>query len=262
MSEENFVVTSNVVIREVTKKVAKDIIVKNHYSHRWTMCSVALGVYYKQYTDINVHFDAGEKLIGAIIYGHPVGRDSASSICTVIKPQQVFELTRLWIADGYGKNIESYSLGKSFDWLRQNRPDIKCLISYADPEQGHSGKIYQATNWLYQDAKEICAYENSVVSLDGPPNYNWIHSRTLTEKYGSNDVENLKKTIGKTFWIKKKLKKLRYIYVLPTNKKDKKRILNNIKHPIESVYPDIDKMTPEIQKIEVSTKDVITGEFF
>jgi len=99
MSEENFVVTSNVVIREVTKKVAKDIIVKNHYSHRWTMCSVALGVYYKQYTDINVHFDAGEKLIGAIIYGHPVGRDSASSICTVIKPQQVFELTRLWIAD-------------------------------------------------------------------------------------------------------------------------------------------------------------------
>ena len=60
MSEENFVVTSNVVIREVTKKVAKDIIVKHHYSHRWTMCSVALGVYYIQYTDTNVHFDAGE----------------------------------------------------------------------------------------------------------------------------------------------------------------------------------------------------------
>ena len=51
MPEENFVVTSNVVIREVTKKVAKDIIVKNHYSHRWTMCSVALGVYYKQNSD-------------------------------------------------------------------------------------------------------------------------------------------------------------------------------------------------------------------
>ena len=42
----------------------------------------------------------------------------------------------------------------------------------------------------------------------------------------------------------------------------KKHILKNIKHPIETQYPDIDKMSPEIQMIEVSTTDVTTGEFF
>ena len=52
------------------------------------------------------------------------------------------------------------------------------------------------------------------------------------------------------------------IMILPTNKKDKKEILKNIKHPVESVYPDINKMSPEIQKIEVSNTEVQSGEFF
>ena len=38
--------------------------------------------------------------------------------------------------------------------------------------------------------------------------------------------------------------------------------MKNIKHPVESVYPDINKMSPEIQKIEVSNTEVQSGEFF
>ncbi len=56
----------------------------------------------------------------------------------------VFELVRLFVFDGYGGNIESYLIGESFRWLKKNRPDIKALISYSDPMQGHVGTVYQA----------------------------------------------------------------------------------------------------------------------
>ena len=71
-----------------------------------------------------------------------------------LEKEQVLELTRLYIDDGYGKNIESLSMGKSFKWLKQNAEDIKMLISYR-PRTNNLGTIYQATNWLYQDCRDI-----------------------------------------------------------------------------------------------------------
>ena len=34
-------------------------------------------------------------------------------------------------------------------FLRKNSPGIRLLVSYADPEHGHHGGIYQAGGWLY-----------------------------------------------------------------------------------------------------------------
>ena len=44
------------------------------------------------------------------------------------------------------KVSQNYSLAR-FDWLKKNRKDITDLISYSDPQQGHVGTIYQATNF-------------------------------------------------------------------------------------------------------------------
>ena len=68
----------------------------------------------------------------------------------ILENRNILELTRLFIHDGYGKNIESLALGLTFKWMKDNAKDIKVLISYADPEQSHDGAIYQATNWIYQ----------------------------------------------------------------------------------------------------------------
>ena len=38
---------SKITIREISKKIAKDMIVKNHYSHKWTSCRYALGIFYE-----------------------------------------------------------------------------------------------------------------------------------------------------------------------------------------------------------------------
>jgi len=39
--------TSKVLIREINSNVAKEIIVKKHYTHAWTACRYALGIFYK-----------------------------------------------------------------------------------------------------------------------------------------------------------------------------------------------------------------------
>ena len=38
--------TSKLIVREVTKSIAKKMVIKYHYSHLWTKCSVALGLFH------------------------------------------------------------------------------------------------------------------------------------------------------------------------------------------------------------------------
>ena len=126
------------------------MIVKNHYSHKWTSCRYALGIFYETDNEHSFFDEKDEKLAGVAIYGYPVGRSAPKSISHELKEEEVLELTRLFIFDDYGKNTESVVLSKTFNWLKEKASEIKVLVSYSDPEQGHLGIIYQATNWIYQ----------------------------------------------------------------------------------------------------------------
>ena len=53
---------SRVHVAQISKSIAKDIIVKKHYTHAWTMCRYALGIYYK--LDEEDVFGNKDKLIG------------------------------------------------------------------------------------------------------------------------------------------------------------------------------------------------------
>lgn len=87
-----------------------------------------------------------EKLIGAMIYGS-LGMANAWKKYAKL-PGDVIELRRLCCIDDTPKNTESYFIGKTLRWLRQNT-NIKIIVSYADANHGHSGIIYQATNFTY-----------------------------------------------------------------------------------------------------------------
>lgn len=223
---------SKITIREISKKIAKDMIIKNHYSHKWTSCRYALGIFYETDNQHAFFDEKEEKLAGVAIYGYPVGRLTAGSISDYLKPDEVLELTRLFIFDDYGKNTESVVLSKTFNWLKQYAKDIKVLVSYSDPEQGHLGIIYQATNWIYQ-GNSIRLMKNYGIKLskDG----DWMHSRTVSATYGSHNVEHLKKKIGHTFWRKEEPEKHRYVYLL-CNKKERKELMNNLKYEVLT-YP-------------------------
>lgn len=245
--ETTTVDVSRVTLREIAKPVAEDFIIKHHYTHKFSSTRYALGVFYLEESE-HAFFDGdNEKLIGCMTYGHPVSNRTVGSITDDLGLDEVLELTRLVILDGYGKNIESHVISQSFRWLKKNAPEVKVLVSYADPEQDHTGGIYRATNWFYQG----CGYSKLMPDFSIRLNENdlWIHSRTVGSKFGNKRVENLAKAIGQTFWRKEETAKHRYIYFL-VPPKEKKRMMKNLKIPIFP-YSEIKEYTQLIQKIYV-----------
>ena len=230
--------TSRVSIREISSAVAKEIIVKKHYTHAWTACRYALGIFYR--TDESNAVGDNHKLIGCLVYGFPVGARAANSVSDSITKDNILELTRLYCDDGYGSNIESFALGQSFKWFKENDKAIKVLISYADNGQEHLGGIYQATNWIYQGMNtDIALMPNYGISLSKDP-YKWIHSRTVFSMWGSGNLEALRAAIGKDgykeFWRREEPPKHRYVQILAQDKKEKKDLMKRLKHEIRP-YP-------------------------
>jgi hypothetical protein len=245
---KNYCDTSKVKIRQISKNIAEDMIVKYHYTHAWTSCRYALGIYYEGETDNTF---GNEQLVGVIVYGHPVGAKAATSICEGLTKDNALELTRLFVHDGYGSNIESYALSQSFKWLRENDKAIKLLISYADSGQLHLGGIYQATNWIYQSTSDdIALMPNYRISLHNNP-YEWIHSRTVYSKWGSTNMEHLKREIGKDgykeFWRRKESAKHRYIQILASDKRERKELLKKLKHKIYPYPKNAEAFIPDIE---------------
>ena len=101
-------------------KLAKDIIVKHHYSHAFPAAELCLGFYVEG------------KLNAVTVYGKSATAKMAESL-----PGKYLELVRLFSFDWAGKNTESYCISKSIKYIKNNLPDVKVLVSFADPEQGH-----------------------------------------------------------------------------------------------------------------------------
>jgi len=243
---------NDLYLKPINKNVAKEMIIKNHYSHRWTMCNTALGIFKRGIENKFFENISDDELLGTIVYGNPVGRHVIKSISSELKSGQVFELTRLWIKDGTPKNTESWFIAQSFDWLRKNKPNIKVLISYADPGAGHKGTIYQATNWLYQyidSTGDGLDYQYSLI--EPSEQTKWLHPRTIGARLGgSRDPKYVEEKLQRPFWKKSmKRRKFRYLYIL-ANKKEKREILRTLKHPIQPYPKTIDNIDTTITKYE------------
>lgn len=219
----------------IDKSIAKDFIIKNHYSHKWTLCKYSFGIFSKimpintKYNKIGSKLLNNEEyLIGVIIYGGPVGRQTVKSVCPSFENNNVIELTRLFIYDNYGKNIESYFISKTINFLKKAEKNLKVVISYSDPEYNHIGTIYQASNFLYQ-GNQTRHIGNKFFKLKGTTE--WLHPRTMFVKYKTNDINKLKE-MNIEFEVKDVSFKHRYIFIV----RDRKNVLKNLKHKI-LLYP-------------------------
>ena len=65
--------------------------------------------------------------------------------------------------------------------LKREMPGIRLLVSYADLNQGHEGRIYQASNWVFVGKT---GFEAGIM-LQGK----LTHRRTINSKYGTSDIE-------------------------------------------------------------------------
>jgi hypothetical protein len=71
--------------------------------------------------------------------------------------------------------------------LKRTMPGIRLLVSYADPEHGHVGKIYQAMGWCYLGE----SMGPGGIMLKGKP----THRRTINSKYRTSSIAWLRKHV-------------------------------------------------------------------
>jgi len=204
---------NQVTMQEIPFRLAKEIIVKHHYSHRFPASQLNLGFY------------VGGKLNLVVVFGPSATPKMAESLPS----SSYWELVRLYSFDWAGKNMESYCIGQAIKHIKKNYPHIKCLVSFADPEQGHNGTIYQATNWLY------CGSTDKTGGYQYYFDGDWQHPRSTVAKYGTRKHSEIVKMYP---GIEHRVvpSKYRYIYLLPKNKKERKELMNNLKYEILT-YP-------------------------
>lgn len=84
-------------------------------------------------------------LTGVAIYGNPMSRHYNAS--------KTIELRRLCLVDDTPRNTESWFIARTLKWLQRNT-DYDNVVSFADPNHGHAGTIYKASNFLYEGLED------------------------------------------------------------------------------------------------------------
>ncbi len=181
-----------IVVKPVPISIARRSIEAHHYLHSLPAGTrVAFGVL------------LGTRLLGALTLG--VGPKQAHSLVEGATPDDCLTLTRLWLSDLLPPNSESRVLGVVLRALHRHT-NLKFLISYADPAQGHVGTIYQATGWVYTGLSEpMPLYDLG----DGIAR----HSRSLSHAFGTHSLTHFKRH-GISVKLVHRAAKHRYIYFL------------------------------------------------
>jgi hypothetical protein len=121
-------------IKRIERKDCEHMIIDIHYARRWPSISYAYGLF------------VGDELVGCVTYGSPASPWLCKGVCGEEYRLQVLELNRLVLINN-NKNEASYLVGNTLKILGMERDAI--VVSYADTAHGHTGYVYQATNFLF-----------------------------------------------------------------------------------------------------------------
>ena len=158
----------SVQVLPIPIRIAKSLLVHHHYLHSLPGgTQLAFGVF------------LGHRLLGALTMG--AGPTNAYGLVDGAVPEDCATLSRLWLSNELPGNSESKVLGVVLRALKKHT-ELKFLVTYVDPAQGHVGTIYQATGWLYTGLSQAMPLYDIG---DGNPR----HSRSLSHAYGSRSAE-------------------------------------------------------------------------
>jgi hypothetical protein len=120
-----------------------------------------------------------------------------------LKMTECAELCR--IAMDHHATPVSRILSIAVKMLKREMPGIRLIVSYADLNQGHLGKIYQASNWLFVGET---GHEAGIM-LKGK----LTHRRTINSKYGTSDITWLRNRVDQS--ARRHEGKPKFKYLLP-----------------------------------------------
>jgi hypothetical protein len=123
------------------------------------------------------------KFIGAVVLAWGANRHLAGEYN--LKMTECAELCRVALAKH--STPVSRILSIAIKMLKREMPGIRLIVSYADLNHGHFGKIYQASNWVFVGET---GNEAGIV-LNGK----LTHRRTINSKYGTSTIEWLHQNV-------------------------------------------------------------------
>jgi adenine modification enzyme len=204
--------TDEFYVKEMSRDLAYDMIIRNHYSHKGDSIAhnkINLGVYIEN------------ELLGVLQYGYAMNPASCSSVVEGTEINQYLELNRMWIDDKAGRNTESRAISYSFKYIKGKHPKIKWVQSFADERCGGLGIVYQAANFDYFGEHDSIFWE-----LDGEVH----HNSKFTNKNPKSNSKWKYYQANKHRASKSSLRQFRYIFFI--DKRWKKKCLLN-----EKPYP-------------------------
>lgn len=125
------------------------------------------------------------------------------------------ELTRIAMAS-HERPVTAY-VSAAVTLLRSSSPGLRCVVSFADPAQGHIGTVYQAGNWVYTGASSL----SDEVYYKGK----WLHNRMLRPTGFGTVPEVARLTTSEQADLPKRRRPGKHRYVLPLDKQIRRRVL-------------------------------------
>jgi hypothetical protein len=194
-----------------TYKAAKYACEHWHYSGKMPVNKTArLGVW------------ENDKYIGCVVFS--CGSAGVGNIAKTfgLKSCCVAELSR--VALTHHKSYVTRIIKLTLRLLRRSQNNLRLVVSYADPEQKHEGKIYQAGNWMYVGRS---AKDKAYIDRNGR---RW-HSRSVSNT-GFKIHCGIKTRCPKPSDMQEVIVEPKYKYLMPLDSEMRKRIL-----PLSKPYP-------------------------
>ena len=142
-----------------------------------------------------------DRFIGVVLFGR--GANNNIGKAYQLEQTECCELVRIALTKH--ESAVSRIAAMAIRFLKSQSPDIRLVISYADPLHGHHGGIYQAGNWIYVGASQAqreVVYKGKV-----------MHKRTANALFGT--IKGMKKS--PIMW--------KHKYLMPLDTEMRKRIM-------------------------------------
>jgi len=150
----------------------------------------------------------GGKFIGVVLFGRGANHNMVKGYN--LTQDQGCELVRVALTRHCAPVSRIMTLAVAF--LKKQSPELRLVVSYADPDQNHHGAIYQACNWIYRglSASAIKVWYNG----------KWSHKKTVDDA-GVPQANLAKKRVSG-----------KHCYLMPLDAEMRERIL-----PLAKPYP-------------------------
>jgi hypothetical protein len=156
--------------RTTIDKEARAIVEAFHYSHQWPCMVEVIGTWH---ADGGLFGDSGP-VVAACLFGYPISK-AWNGKC--------YELLRLV----KHPNCDTHLTGLISHTMRWTHKltGMDLFVAYADITHGHHGGIYQAASWNYHGQTTP---RDAYYIINGER----VHTRTVSRRYGTRSVQQLK----------------------------------------------------------------------